>query len=319
MIIRTVVCGAFAALSFSSSALSADAIVAAAPEPMDYVKVCDAFGTGYFYIPGTETCLKIGGLVRYDIGLASGDSYFTTNTMTGRLDVYANNQTELGQAYSFVRLDFIDTNNAQSTDTRMYAGIGGFEFGTWDNQWSKFFNYGVGNTWSQGDYANFSEWQRQYISYTADFGSAKAYISLDNDGGTDNFTPDVSGGVSMASGDTSGAFGFGYDESTSSYALKGVVRGKISGVDVGLMGLYASEANSYLSHKGYGIQAGFGANLTEMATIGATVQYFQDTGGTTAIGNVTWNVATGFQTMLELQYVTDTKVASGFLRFERGF
>ena len=123
----------------------------------------------------------------------------------------------------------------------------------------------------------------------------------------------------MASGDTSGAFGFGYDESTSSYALKGVVRGKISGVDVGLMGLYASEANSYLSHKGYGIQAGFGANLTEMATIGATVQYFQDTGGTTAIGNVTWNVATGFQTMLELQYVTDTKVASGFLRFERGF
>ena len=34
---------------------------------MEYVRVCDAFGTGYFYIPGTETCLKIGGYVRTQI------------------------------------------------------------------------------------------------------------------------------------------------------------------------------------------------------------------------------------------------------------
>ena len=25
-------------------------------QPMEYVRVCDAFGTGWFYIPGTETC-----------------------------------------------------------------------------------------------------------------------------------------------------------------------------------------------------------------------------------------------------------------------
>ena len=309
--------GIVTALSFSSNAFSADAIVAAAPEPMDYVKVCDTFGTGYFYIPGTETCLKLGGLVRYDITIASNTNS-TTNTMTGRLEVNANNQTELGQAYSFMRLDFYSTDNVSSNDARFYGGIGGFEFGNWDNQWQKFFNWGVGNTWSQGDYANFTDGQRQYISYTADFGAGKAYLSLDNDASVNNYLPDVSGGVSFASGDTSGGLGFGYDESLSSYALKGVVRGKISGVDVGLMGLYASESNSYLSHKGYGIQAGFGANLTEKATIGATVQYFQDTGAT-AIGNVTWNVATGFQTMVEVQYVADTNVTSGFLRFERAF
>ena len=29
--------------------------------PVDYVRVCDAYGSGYFYIPGTETCLAIGG------------------------------------------------------------------------------------------------------------------------------------------------------------------------------------------------------------------------------------------------------------------
>jgi hypothetical protein len=34
---------------------------AAAQQPVEYVRVCDAYGSGYFYIPGTETCLRIGG------------------------------------------------------------------------------------------------------------------------------------------------------------------------------------------------------------------------------------------------------------------
>jgi Porin subfamily len=31
--------------------------------PIEYVRVCDAYGAGFFYIPGTETCLRVGGLV----------------------------------------------------------------------------------------------------------------------------------------------------------------------------------------------------------------------------------------------------------------
>ena len=31
--------------------------------PIEYVRICDAYGAGFFYIPGTETCLRIGGLV----------------------------------------------------------------------------------------------------------------------------------------------------------------------------------------------------------------------------------------------------------------
>lgn len=26
--------------------------------PVEYVRVCDAYGTGFFYIPGTETCIN---------------------------------------------------------------------------------------------------------------------------------------------------------------------------------------------------------------------------------------------------------------------
>ena len=35
-----------------------------APEPVDYVRVCDAFGSGFFYIPGTDSCLRLRGRLR---------------------------------------------------------------------------------------------------------------------------------------------------------------------------------------------------------------------------------------------------------------
>ena len=31
--------------------------------PIEYVRICDAYGAGFFFIPGTDTCLRIGGLV----------------------------------------------------------------------------------------------------------------------------------------------------------------------------------------------------------------------------------------------------------------
>lgn len=35
--------------------------------PVEYVRVCDAYGAGFYWIPGTDTCLKIGGRVRVDM------------------------------------------------------------------------------------------------------------------------------------------------------------------------------------------------------------------------------------------------------------
>ncbi len=31
------------------------------PKPVEYVRICDVFGTGYFYIPGTDTCVPLSG------------------------------------------------------------------------------------------------------------------------------------------------------------------------------------------------------------------------------------------------------------------
>ena len=50
--------------------------------PATYVKICDAYGAGFFYIPGTETCVKVGGYVRvdYDYRPERKDTVFLTAT-----------------------------------------------------------------------------------------------------------------------------------------------------------------------------------------------------------------------------------------------
>jgi len=58
MTLKTLLLGSAAAFAVVGGAQAADLSVA---EPVEYVKVCDYFGTGYFYIPGTDTCLKISG------------------------------------------------------------------------------------------------------------------------------------------------------------------------------------------------------------------------------------------------------------------
>src|SRR5271166_2208620 len=57
--------GGAAALATAASAQAADLPVKAAP--VEYVKVCSLYGAGFFFIPGTDTCLKIGGAVRVQV------------------------------------------------------------------------------------------------------------------------------------------------------------------------------------------------------------------------------------------------------------
>jgi hypothetical protein len=71
MNIKSLLLGSAAALVAVSGARAADAVVVAEPEPAEYVRICDVYGAGYFYIPGTETCLRISGYVRYDAGVGS--------------------------------------------------------------------------------------------------------------------------------------------------------------------------------------------------------------------------------------------------------
>src|SRR4029450_190085 len=75
MNIKSLLLGSAAALVAATGARAADAVVVAEPEPVEYVRVCDVYGAGFYYMPGTETCLKISGYMRYDIGAGSDEGF----------------------------------------------------------------------------------------------------------------------------------------------------------------------------------------------------------------------------------------------------
>ena len=126
MNIKSLLIGSAAALAAVSGAQAADAIVAAEPEPMEYVRVCDAFGTGFFYIPGTETCLKIGGEVRVSLNVgdaAWGDNF--SNTVGGvATDFYGNNTDWASEVRA--RVDFDARNDSEIGTIRSYIQLEGF-------------------------------------------------------------------------------------------------------------------------------------------------------------------------------------------------
>jgi hypothetical protein len=67
---KTLLLGSAAAMIVAGGAQAADLTVA---EPVDYVKVCDAFGAGFYYSPGTDTCIKVGGYVKFGTSVGNTD------------------------------------------------------------------------------------------------------------------------------------------------------------------------------------------------------------------------------------------------------
>jgi hypothetical protein len=70
MKLKSLLFGSAAVLAAGTGALAADLPVV---EPVDYVRICDAFGAKFYYIPGTDTCLRVGGYVRVQSAFTTGD------------------------------------------------------------------------------------------------------------------------------------------------------------------------------------------------------------------------------------------------------
>ena len=62
--IKSLILGSAAGLVALSGAQAADLPVKA--KAVEYVRICSLYGAGFFYIPGTDTCIKLGGYVRVD-------------------------------------------------------------------------------------------------------------------------------------------------------------------------------------------------------------------------------------------------------------
>ena len=66
-LVKSLLLGSAAGLVAVAGAQAADLPVKA--KPVEYVKICSIYGAGFFYIPGTDTCIKIGGWIRAEYAL----------------------------------------------------------------------------------------------------------------------------------------------------------------------------------------------------------------------------------------------------------
>ena len=97
---KSLLLGTAALITAASFAQAADLPVAKAA-PVDYVRVCDWTGAGFFYIPGTDTCIAIGAQVRIEGVFISNSRTLTpvpagTSNILGRTIVPARDRDESG-------------------------------------------------------------------------------------------------------------------------------------------------------------------------------------------------------------------------------
>jgi hypothetical protein len=63
--VKQILLASAAGIMAATGAQAADLALKA--KPVEYVKVCDLYGAGFWYIPGTDTCIKIGGFMRMEV------------------------------------------------------------------------------------------------------------------------------------------------------------------------------------------------------------------------------------------------------------
>jgi hypothetical protein len=119
-------------------------------KPVEYVKVCSLYGAGFFYIPGTDTCIKLGGFVRLQGEFNAG---------AGGVPVGIGNSTEAPQG-AFTRATTNDVNFRNriyfSVDTRQQT-----EYGTLRS----YFRMGVSQTTPGDPVAGAVFWDRAFIQF----------------------------------------------------------------------------------------------------------------------------------------------------------
>jgi hypothetical protein len=337
MNIKSLLLGSAAALFAVSGARAADAVVVAEPEPAEYVKICDVYGTGYFYIPGTETCLRIGGYVRYDIGIGeeegysdvadvmgdgTNDTYYKNTRFT--LRTWTGSETELGtlKTYTETRFNFggsstYDNVNKGVSLNFAWIQLGGLRIGKDESVFSTFQGY-AGNV-IDDTLVPYGPFDTNLISYYFDAGNGfSAVVSLE-EGATassgrnqgawtiDSYVPHVVIGAKYTQGwgaiSAVGAYDSNWEEFTGKVRLDVNASEQLS---LFIMGGYGTDDNTNRNfYKGWdgnwALWGGASYQVNEKTALNAQVAY--DDGETLGIAaNVAYTVVPGFTVTAEVDY-----------------
>ena len=143
-LVKSLLLGSAAGLIAVGGAQAADLPVKA--KAVEYVKVCSLYGAGFYYIPGTDTCIKLGGYLRMDVlgntntvvsgntnGAGGAQNRFT-NDFTWRsredLNIDTRTATEYGVVRTFFDAVFTWTSGTYTgtgNGASVYESIGGVQ------------------------------------------------------------------------------------------------------------------------------------------------------------------------------------------------
>ncbi|EPE99095.1 porin [Rhizobium grahamii] len=288
MNIKSLLLGSAAALAVVSGAQAADAIVAAEPEPVEYVRVCDAYGTGYFYIPGTETCLKIEGYIRFQVDVGPDQSdHGGPNPGTSDWDAFTRGQvqftaksdTEYGPLTGVIVLQHnADAANSAFQNSILdsaYIDIAGFRAGLFYSWWDDGLS-------GETDVLATHETLHNSIRYQYESGDFYAGISVDEleDGHypLDDSEHPNNVGVALGLGGKAGAFTYqligGYDTDNEEGAIRGMGTVAIGPGTLGLAAVWASGQNSYYDRSEWAVAAEYAIQATDKLKLTPGVEYF---------------------------------------------
>jgi hypothetical protein len=116
-------------------------------KPVEYVKICSLYGDGFYYIPGTETCVRWGASVQadyfyntrgnghphYDAADGAQDRTVSANSYRGRADVGFDSRTQTAygtlRSFGVLRIDNTDGGTIGPNVPRGFIQWAGFTFG----------------------------------------------------------------------------------------------------------------------------------------------------------------------------------------------
>lgn len=321
MNIKSLLLGSAAALAVVSGAHAADAIVAAEPEPAEYVKVCDAFGTGYFYIPGTETCLKIGGYVRENISCDSGSTARKWNAVTkADISLSAKSETDIGNVAGFIELN-TEADNATSGNFSIdsaYMEFAGLKVG----YYAGFFDAGIGENSGWADKSKFNAVSYSYSGDGFGFG-----IGLDETTNTADGVG-IEGQITASAGSVSAKLIGAYDTDASQGAIKGILSADVGPGSFSLAGVWSNGQNIYTGSRKWAVGAAYSIKATDKLTFMPEFQVSENLSNQQEwfVGALTsYQITDGLAASLDLNYngsdISTAKDGSvtGYFRLQRSF
>ena len=182
--------------------------------PVEYVKVCPTFGPGYYYLPGTNTCVKVTPRVTVDALFATpvvraGSAYQPRTRAYIQADARETTEYGLVRVYASVYGEFIGSKTTNSTLTNVsaknsiqadaaFVQFGGLTAGRYDPQIEESYGYGYSQAGAIAVRNPVTDGPTNGFMYAASLGNGiTALVSLEDQTNSQNRVNQGTSGVGV--------------------------------------------------------------------------------------------------------------------------